>query len=98
MTRRNLPGSAYANVPNAKILSGDFSPLLTATNMTYAAPFKVGTVFQPGTLEAEKQTGKPGEKRLSQNIHSVTIAENLRQRQASRRLANWLRRAFAIFT
>ena len=26
MTRRNLPGSDYADVPNAQILSGDFSP------------------------------------------------------------------------
>src|ERR1039457_3060563 len=34
MTRRNLPGSAYADIPNAKVLSGDFSPLLLATNMT----------------------------------------------------------------
>src|ERR1035437_2326803 len=50
MTRRNLPGSAYADVPNAKILSGDFSPWLLATNMTYAPQFKNGTVFQPGTL------------------------------------------------
>src|ERR1035438_8543793 len=50
MTRRNLPGSAYADVPNAKILSGDFSPWLLSTNMTYAPQFKNGTVFQPGTL------------------------------------------------
>jgi len=50
MTRRNLPGSAYADVPNAKVLGGDFSPWLLATNMTYAPAFKNGTVFEPGTL------------------------------------------------
>ena len=50
MTRRNLPSSAYADVPNAKILSGDFSPWLLSTNMTYAPQFKNGTVFQPGTI------------------------------------------------
>src|SRR5260370_41330020 len=50
MTRRNLPASSYTDVPNAKILSGDFSPWLLSTNMTYAPQFKNGTVFQPGTL------------------------------------------------
>ena len=53
MTRRNLPSSAYADVPNAKIMSGDFSPFLTATNMTYAPQFKTGTVFQPGTIKRD---------------------------------------------
>jgi hypothetical protein len=50
MTRRNLPGSAYADIPNATILSGDFSPWLLTTNMQYAPQFKNGTVFQPGTI------------------------------------------------
>lgn len=50
MTRRNLPASAYADVPNARIMSGDFSPWLLSTNMTYAPQFKNGTVFQPGTI------------------------------------------------
>ena len=54
MTRRNLPSSSYADVPNAKILSGDFSPWLLSTNMTYAPQFKNGTVFQPGTLTARR--------------------------------------------
>ena len=50
MTRRNLPGSAYADVPNASILSGNFTPWLLTTNMQYAPQFKNGTVFQPGTI------------------------------------------------
>ena len=31
-------------------MSGDFSPFLLSTNMTYAPQFKNGTVFQPGTI------------------------------------------------
>jgi hypothetical protein len=50
MTRRILPASGYSDVPNATIMSGDFSPWLTATNMTYAPQFKTGTVFQPGSI------------------------------------------------
>jgi Carboxypeptidase regulatory-like domain/TonB-dependent Receptor Plug Domain len=50
MTRRNLPGSAYEDIPNATILSGNFSPWLLNTNMTYAPQFKNGTVFEPGTV------------------------------------------------
>ena len=50
MTRRVLPSSAYADVPNAKIMSGDFSAWLLPTNMQYAPQFKNGTVFQPGTI------------------------------------------------
>ena len=53
MTRRVLPSSAYADIPNAKIMSGDFSPFLTSTNMTYAPQFKTGTVFQPGTIKRD---------------------------------------------
>ena len=50
MTRRNLPGSNYADIPNATVMSGDFSPWLLSTNMQYAPQFKNGTVFQPGTI------------------------------------------------
>lgn len=50
MTRRNLPSSSYADVPNASILSGDFSPWLLNTKMQYAPAFNNGTVFQPGTV------------------------------------------------
>ncbi|HKE26027.1 MAG TPA: carboxypeptidase regulatory-like domain-containing protein [Bryobacteraceae bacterium] len=50
MTRRNLPGSSYADVPNATILGGNFSPWLLTTNMPYAPQFKNGTVFEPGTI------------------------------------------------
>ncbi|MEI9974508.1 MAG: carboxypeptidase regulatory-like domain-containing protein [Ignavibacteriota bacterium] len=50
MTRRNLPGSAYSDIPDATILSGNFTPWLTNNNMTYAPQFKVGTVFEPGTV------------------------------------------------
>ena len=53
MTRRVLPSSAYADIPNAKIMSGDFSPFLTSTNMTYAPQFKTGTVFQPGSIKRD---------------------------------------------
>jgi hypothetical protein len=50
MTRRNLPGSAYSDVPNSTILSGNFTPWLLSTNMQYAPQFKNGTVFQPGSI------------------------------------------------
>ncbi len=50
MTRRNLPSSSYADVPNATVLSGDFQPWLLNTNMTYAPAYKNGTVFEPGTI------------------------------------------------
>ncbi|HLH03218.1 MAG TPA: carboxypeptidase-like regulatory domain-containing protein [Bryobacteraceae bacterium] len=50
MTRRNLPSSNYADVPDAQILSGDFSPWLTSNKMQYAPAFNVGTVFEPGTI------------------------------------------------
>jgi hypothetical protein len=50
MTRRNLPGSSYADIPNATILSGNFTPYLLTTNMQYAPAFKNGTVFEPGSL------------------------------------------------
>jgi hypothetical protein len=50
MTRRNLPGSSYSDVPDASILGGDFSQWLLPTNMTYAPQFKNGTVFEPGTV------------------------------------------------
>ena len=53
MTRRVLPSSAYADIPNAKIMGGDFSPFLLSTNMTYAPQFKNGTVFQPGTIKRD---------------------------------------------
>lgn len=50
MTRRNLPSSSYADIPNATILSGNFTPWLLSTNMQYAPAYKNGTVFQPGTI------------------------------------------------
>jgi hypothetical protein len=50
MTRRNLPLTTYADLPNAQVLGGDFSSLLLATNMQYAPQFKNGTVFQPGSM------------------------------------------------
>lgn len=52
-TRRNLPGSGYADIPDSRILSGDFSPWLLSTNMTYAPQFKNGTVFQPGSIKRD---------------------------------------------
>ena len=53
MTRRNLPASAYADIPNATILSGNFTPWLLTTNMQYAPQFKNGTVFQQGTIKRD---------------------------------------------
>ncbi len=50
MTRRNLPGSSYADVPNPTVLGGNFSPWLLSTNMQYAPQFKNGTVFEPGSV------------------------------------------------
>jgi hypothetical protein len=50
MTRRNLPGSGYSDVPDAKILSGDFSEWQLPTKMQYAPQFNNGTVFQPGSI------------------------------------------------
>jgi hypothetical protein len=51
MTRRNLPGSAYADVPNAQLLSGNFSSLIVpGSHMPYAPQYPVGTVFEPGTI------------------------------------------------
>jgi hypothetical protein len=50
MTRRTLPGSSYTDVPDAQILSGDFSPWIVNSPMPYAPQFKQGTVFEPGTL------------------------------------------------
>jgi len=50
MTRRNLPSSAYSDLPNSRVLGGDFSQLLLSTNMQYAPQFKNGTVFQPGSI------------------------------------------------
>jgi len=49
-TRRNLPGSAYADIPDSKILGGDFGEWLLPTKMQYAPQFNNGTVFQPGTV------------------------------------------------
>ncbi len=50
MTRRNLPGSSYTDVPNAQIVSGNYSQWLLNTNMQYAPQFKNGTIFEPGTV------------------------------------------------
>jgi len=50
MTRRNLPGSSYSDIPDAQILGGNFSEWLLPTNMQYAPQFKNGTVFEPGTI------------------------------------------------
>lgn len=53
MTRRNLPASSYRDIPNAKIMSGDFREWLLPTNMQWAPQFKNGTVFQPGTIQRD---------------------------------------------
>lgn len=54
MTRRQLvaSGSSFIDLPGARTLvNGDFSPFLTSTPMECAPQFKVGTVFQPGTVQ-----------------------------------------------
>ncbi len=53
MTRRNYPGGGFTDIPDAKVLSGNFSELLTSTPNPYAAAgsgFHVGEVFEPGTV------------------------------------------------
>ena len=50
MTRRNLPGSAFADVPNAQVLNGNFSAFIVPGSKLPYAPQPVGTVFQPGTI------------------------------------------------
>jgi hypothetical protein len=50
MTRRNLPGSSYADVPNAQVLNGNFSAFIVPGSKMPYAPYPVGTVFEPGTL------------------------------------------------
>ncbi len=50
MTRRTLPGSAYADVPNAQVLSGNFSAWIVPGSKMPYAPYPVGTVFEPGTI------------------------------------------------
>ena len=50
-TRRTLPGSAYADVPNAQVLSGNFSSwIVPGSHLPYAPAYPVGTVFEPGTI------------------------------------------------
>ncbi len=52
MTRRKNPGAGYSDVPAPDVLlNGDFSRFMTDKNMDYAPQFKVGTVFQPGTVK-----------------------------------------------
>jgi hypothetical protein len=53
MTRRVLPSSSYQDIPDSKILNGDFGEWLLTTNMKYAPQFKNGTVFQPGTIKRD---------------------------------------------
>ncbi len=51
MTRRTLPGSAYADVPNAQVLGGNFSSwIVPGSHLPYAPAYPVGTVFEPGTI------------------------------------------------
>jgi hypothetical protein len=50
MTRRVLPSSTYRDIPNARIMDGDFSEWLLTTNMQWAPQFKNGQIFQPGTI------------------------------------------------
>ena len=53
MTRRNLPSSAYADIPDSRIMGGDFSSWLLPTNMEWAPQFKNGQIFQPGTIQRD---------------------------------------------
>jgi Carboxypeptidase regulatory-like domain len=52
-TRRTISQGAakFYDMPSANILvNGNFSAWMTNANMDYAPQFKVGTVFQPGTI------------------------------------------------
>ncbi len=56
MTRRSIAasGSKYSDIPAPDILiNGNFSAWLTDKNMDYAPQFKVGTIFQPGTIKRD---------------------------------------------
>jgi len=52
MTRelRSASGSSSAELPGAAILGGDFREMLTNDPMQFAPQFKVGTIFQPGSV------------------------------------------------
>jgi len=50
MTRRILPRTSYTDIPNSRILNGDFREFLRDTKMQYAPQFYNGTVFQPGSI------------------------------------------------
>ena len=50
MTRRNLPSSSYADVPNSTVLSGNSQPMAAFHQHDVCAEFKNGTVFEPGTV------------------------------------------------
>ena len=110
MTRRDLPGSGYSDIPNSTILGGNFSPWLLDTNMTYAPQFKTGTVFEPGTVTRDGSGnitgGTPFRTTLFPNPHSSRCrqyAEDLhrnprlwRPRRDARR--SWLRALFLTIT
>ena len=76
MTRRNLPGSGYSDVPDATIMGGNFTPWLLPTKMTYAPAFKNGTVFEPGTLTHDAPATSP--------VESLTRTTRFRNRNGSR--------------
>lgn len=60
MTRRTLPGSAYADVPDAQVLSGNFSAFLVPGSKMPYAPEPVGTVFEPGTVTRDNNGNVTG--------------------------------------
>ena len=69
MTRRNLPGSAYADVPNAQVLSGNFSSwIVPGSHLPYAPQYPVGTVFEPGTVTRDNNGNITGGTPFAGNI------------------------------
>ncbi|MBV9266553.1 MAG: carboxypeptidase regulatory-like domain-containing protein, partial [Acidobacteriaceae bacterium] len=69
MTRRTLPGSAYADVPNAQILSGNFSSwIVPGSKLPYAPAYPVGTVFEPGTITRDSNGNITGGTPFAGNV------------------------------
>ncbi len=50
MTRRVLPVTSNRDLPNSRVLNGDFSEFLTDTKMQWAPQFFNGTIFEPGSI------------------------------------------------
>jgi hypothetical protein len=80
MTRRTLPGSAYADVPNAQVLGGNFSSsIVPGSHLPYAPAYPVGTVFQPGTVTRDSNGNITGGVPFSNN----TVPQSMWNQQSA---------------